>query len=496
LAISLATPQWISEVENSYQNDPHCQKLLEQLLVTATHAVNNNSLQHGIIRHKGKIYVGRDPDLRKRIMQALHSSALGGHSGMKASYKRLNQVFYWPGMKKDLDNFVLLCPVCQKNKGENCPYPGFLDPLHIPDMVWTHISMDFIEGLPKSNGKEVIFVVVDRLSKFAHFIPLSHPYTVQTVARAFIDNVMKLHGPPLAIVSDRDCIFTSKLWQDIFAALGIELRYSSAYHPQSDGQTERVNQCIENYLRCMTSLEPKKWVLHLSMAEYWYNTSFHSSLQKTPFQAMYGYPPPDLQLPAALATTNTEATEFLGDRNVMWQQLKSNLANAQARMKKYADLKRVERQLSVGDMVYLKMQPYRLNAFGARSHIKLQSKFYGPFRVIAKVGNVAYKLLLPDSAAIHPVFHVSQLKKHLGPMAVPCADLPLIGPDGRVRTKPSWVLETRQIPRNNVAVVQWLVQWENLPPEDASWEDADFMKKVFPAFFKQTVDRWFNRQAP
>ncbi|KAM3402087.1 hypothetical protein ACQJBY_006188 [Aegilops geniculata] len=231
MAISLATPQWISEVENSYNNDPHYQKLLEQLLVTATHMVNNNCLQNGTIRHKGKIYVGRDTELRNRIMQALHSSAIGGHSGMKASYKRLKQVFYWPGMKKDMDNFVMLCPVCQKNKGETCPYPGLLDPLHIPDMVWAHVSMDFIEGLPKSNGKEVIFVVVDRLSKFAHFIPLSHPYTVQTVARAFIDNVMKLHGPPLAIVSDRDCIFTSKLWQDIFAAMGIELRYSSAYHP-------------------------------------------------------------------------------------------------------------------------------------------------------------------------------------------------------------------------------------------------------------------------
>lgn len=149
----------------------------------------------------------RNDQLRKKILQTLHSSAIGGHSGMKASYQRLKQVFYWPGMKRDLDNFMLLFLVCQKNKGENCPCPGFLDPLHIPDMVWTQVSMDFIEGLPKSNGKEVIFVVVDRLSKFAHFIPLSHPFTVQTVARAFINNLLKLHGPPLAIVSDRDRIF-------------------------------------------------------------------------------------------------------------------------------------------------------------------------------------------------------------------------------------------------------------------------------------------------
>lgn len=230
MAISMVTPTWISAVEESYKQDSHCQQLLEQLLLSPDHTFNQNQLQDGIIRHKGKIYVGKDLPLRNRLMQALHSSAVGGHSGINASYNRLKQIFYWPAMKKDMDQFVTICPVCQKNKGETCPYPGFLDPLHIPDMVWTHVSMDFIEGLPKSEGKEVIFVVVDRLSKFAHFIPLSHPYTTQTVARAFVDNVLKLHGPPVAIVSDRDTIFTSKLWQDIFSAMGIDLRYSSSYH--------------------------------------------------------------------------------------------------------------------------------------------------------------------------------------------------------------------------------------------------------------------------
>lgn len=258
--------------------------------------------------------------------------------------------------------------------------------------------------------------------------------------------------------------------------MGTELRYNSAYHPQSDGQTERVNQCIESYLRCLSSAEPKKWALHLSMAEYWYNTSFHSSLRKTPFEAMYGYPPPDIPLRFFSAQTDSNATEFLENRNIMWQHLKVNLAAAQARTRKYANMRRSERVLVVGDMVYLKMQPYRLNAFGVHSHIKLQSKYYGPFRVIAKVGNVAYKLLLPARVGIHPVFHVSQLKKHPGPTAVPCSDLPLIGPDGKIRTEPAMVLETRQKARNNLPVVQWLVQWENLLPEDASWEDADFIR--------------------
>lgn len=129
------------------------------------------------------------------------------------------------------------------------------------------------------------------------------------------------------------------------------------------------------------------------------------------------------------------------------------------------------------------MQPYRLNAFGLKTHIKLQSKFYGPFRVLHKVGNVAYHLLLPPGTQIHPVFHISQLKRHIGPTVVPCADLPLVNTDGSIKTAPVLVLQTRQIPHKNLPVVQWLVQWENFPPDEASWEDADFIKHTFPAFF-------------
>lgn len=135
----------------------------------------------------------------------------------------------------------------------------------------------------------------------------------------------------------------------------------------------------------------------------------------------------------------------------------------------------------------MKLQPYRLNTFGLRTHIKLWSKYYGPFRFIHRVGNVAYKLLLPDTTSIHSVFHVSQLKKHIGPKAIPCADLPLIGPDGHIKTSLVLVLETHQIPRHNLPMVQWLVQWENLPPDD-----ADFIKHVFLVFFKKAVQAWLH----
>jgi transposase InsO family protein len=326
----------------------------------------------------------------------------------------------------------------------------------------------FHRGFAKSNGKEVILVVVDRLTKFAHFIPMSHPYTIQSVAEAFTNHILKLHGPPIAIVSDRDRIFTSNLWKSIFKAMNVELRYSSAYHPQSDGQTERVNQCVENYLRCMVSAEPRQWTKWISMAEYWYNMSFHSSLQVTPFEAIYGFPPPAIGEFALPGHLEPEAQDFTTKRQLMMETLKQHLHQAQHRMKHFADQNRVERTFSPGDMVYLKLQPYRLSAFGLHSSLKLQSKYYGPFRVLSRVGNVAYKLQLPAYVHIHPVFHVSQLKRHLGPTAIPNPDLPLVDAHGNIKTEPVAILQTRQIPCNNVAVVQWLVQWENLPPDDAT----------------------------
>lgn len=164
------------------------------------------------------------------------------------------------------------------------------------------------------------------------------------------------------------------------------------------------------------------------------------------------------------------------------QKLKASLTEDQRRMKHYANRNRTERSLNVGDMVYIKLQPYGQTAFGIRGSLKLRSKFYGPFKVLEKIGQVAYKLQLPEDASIHPVFHVSQLKKHLGQRAVPMSNLPSMGPDGQIKTQPVAVLQRRMIPRNGVAVTQWLILWENLGPADATWEDAAVIQSMYPTF--------------
>lgn len=426
--------------------------------------------------------MGDSNSIRTILLQDYHSSAFGGHSRIRATYQRIKRLFYWPGLKKKVENYIRECLVCQVTKSENIHIPGLLNPLEIPDMAWTHISMDFIEGLPKSHGKDVILVVVDRLTKYAHFVAMSHPYSVEQVVEVFMNNIHKLHGMPMAIVTDRDRIFTSQFFQKVFKAMKVHLRFSTAYHPQTDGQTERVNQCLESYLRNMTFKEPQHWYSWLALAEWWYNTTYHTSLQMTPFQALYGYPPPRINEFSLPCNVSAEARVTIEQKEETLQKLKTCLAKAQRRIKHYADRNRSERTLTVGDMVYVKLQPYRQTAFGIRGSLKLRSKFYGPFKVIEKVGQVAYRLQLPNDATIHPVFHVSQLKKHLGKRAIPMPNLPSVGPEGQIKTQPTAVLQRRIMPRNGVAVTQWLILWENLGPTDATWEDADVIRSMFPTF--------------
>lgn len=174
--------------------------------------------------------------------------------------------------------------------------------------------MDFIEGLPKSERFSVILVVVDRLTKFAHFIPVKHPYTAASVAQLFMDNVVKLHGLPNSIVSDRDTIFISHFWRDLFKLYQVNLSLSTAYHLQIDGQTEKVNQCLEMFLRCSVQDSPKSWKSWLSLAELWYNSSYHTSLGCSPFMALYGYEPNIGAVPSLPDDTNSSVAEVINNR--------------------------------------------------------------------------------------------------------------------------------------------------------------------------------------
>ncbi|WVY91245.1 hypothetical protein V8G54_036759 [Vigna mungo] len=429
---------------------------------------------------KGRLVIPQSHVLIQQILHEFHSSLMGGHAGFTRTLARIAAQFYWKGMNKDVQQFVQACLICQQAKMSHTLPAGLLQPLPIPEQIWEDIAMDFITGLPPSNGFTVILVVVDRLSKYGHFSPLKADYSSKSVVENFVKSVVKLHGILKTIVSDRDKVFLSHFWQQLFKLSGTSLHMSTAYHPPSDGQSKSLNKCLEMYLRCFTYESPKDWAKLLPWAEYWYNTSYHHSYGMTPFKIVYGRDPLALVKYNRNPHDSLSVQDQLLQRDVTISKLKVNLYKAQQYMKKQADKKRRFMELQIGDLVLVKLQPYRQHTIALRKNQKLCMRFFGPFPVIQRISPVAYKLLLPPTTKIHPVFHCSQLKPCKGNHSQPYVPLPTTSNDLPPVIQPVAILKSRVILRGMNQVPQVLVQWEGLEVDNATWEDQSTLQQAFP----------------
>ncbi|TYK10349.1 Retrotransposable element Tf2 [Cucumis melo var. makuwa] len=386
-----------------------------------------------MLHYKNRLVLTKTSSLIPAVLNTFHDSVVGGHSGFLRTYKRLTSELYWEGMKSDVKRHCEECLTCQRNKTLALSPAGLLVPSEVPQQVWSDISMDFVEGLPKARGFEVVLVVVDRLSKYGHFLPLKHPYTAKTVADLFVKEIVRLHGFNSFIVSNRDKIFLGHFWKQMFRLAGTKLNKSTAYHPQSDGQTEV------------------------------------RALGVSLFQVVYGRKPPSLLSYGEGDTSNSTLDEQLRERDIILVALREHLILAQQQMKQYADHKRRNVEYQVGDLVFLKIRPYRQLTLRRKRNEKLSPKYFGPYKILERIGTVAYKLDLPANTALHPVFHVSQSKKLVGDHAGVHSTIQYINENTEWQEQLEDILEYQ---KNKAGGWEVLICWKGLPRHEASWEEV------------------------
>lgn len=430
----------------------------------------------GLLRFEGRAYVPRIPAVKQEIMKVNHDDPTGGHTAYARTLENIRRKYFWHNMNDEVRKYVNTCDTCQRIKvHRHAPY-GKLQPLPIPEGPADLMSMDFITGLPasKHGGQtyDAILVVVDAYTKYTLYLPCRKDIKAPELAQLMIDRVFPIMGAPQNMVSDRGSLFTGSYWSTLCHYLGTRRRLSTAYHPQTDGATERMNQEVQYYLRAYVGFHQDDWARWLSLAQWKYNASKHSVIQMTPAEALMGFNP-DLRTnveeepPEGNAPSAKQRIDELRDNRTLMEEL---MVKAKEAMAKQYDRRHKEKSFRIGDEVYLRAK----NIKTVRPNVKLDHRQLGPFVVIDVIGTQSYKLQLPQRyQQLHPVFHVSLLE--------PCHIR-----EGETRRPPAIPLETEDeyqvdrvlTERRRYNRTSYLVSWVGYSEEEATWEPYQNVRKT------------------
>jgi len=441
--------------------------------------------EEGVIAVKGRIYVPPDSQLRHDLVQAHHDSAIAGHPGRWKTLELVKRSYWWPGVSRYISQYVKGRDKCNRTKTYPVAPAGRLAPNAVPEKRWQVVTTDLIPGLPESHGFNTIWVVVDRLTKRIRIAPTTSEVDSVGIARLFRDHVWRNHGLPDQIISDRGPQFVSAFTRELNRLLGIQTSLSTAFHPQTDGQTERVNQEIEQYLRLFINQRQDDWAEWLPLAEFAYNNRIHASTRRTPFELDSGQHP-RMGVEPRLSTKIEAVDVFVQRIQKATEEAQSALRQAAEDMARFHDVHRgKEMSFKVGEKVWLDLR----NIKTTRPTKKLDDKWFGPFPITEVISNNAYKLkLTPPFSKVHPVFNITMLRRfqpdQIKERPRPTEPTPVIDEEGEEVYEVECILDKRERRGRS----EYLVSWKGFGPEHNSWEPERNLKG------SQRLISRFNRQ--